>query len=61
MLGVKFVLDEAVAGGDLGHPLCENVRQGDWLMDYSVNRLKMQPNVKQVKNSYCHTVPSSEV
>ncbi|XP_063718426.1 glycogen debranching enzyme-like [Symsagittifera roscoffensis] len=46
--GVKFVLDEAVAGGDLGHPLCENVRQGDWLMDYSVNRLKMQPNVKQV-------------
>lgn len=25
---------------DLGHPLCGNVREGDWLMDYLVSRLR---------------------
>ena len=24
---------------DLGHPVCANLRQGDWLMDYVSNRL----------------------
>ncbi|XP_022695874.1 glycogen debranching enzyme-like isoform X2 [Varroa jacobsoni] len=25
---------------DLGHPLCANVRDGDWLMDYLISRLR---------------------
>lgn len=25
---------------DLGHPICQNLREGDWLMDYTVNRLQ---------------------
>lgn len=25
---------------DLGHPICQNLREGDWLMDYTANRLK---------------------
>ncbi|XP_028968045.1 glycogen debranching enzyme-like [Galendromus occidentalis] len=25
---------------DLGHPLCSNIREGDWLIDYMVNRLR---------------------
>lgn len=25
---------------DLGHPICQNLREGDWLMEYTANRLK---------------------
>ena len=35
------VLSGIHSNNDLGHPLCENLRQGNWLMDYTVNRLKV--------------------
>ncbi|XP_054161339.1 glycogen debranching enzyme-like [Oppia nitens] len=31
---------------DLGHPLCGNLRDGNWLMDYIVDRLTKNPNTK---------------
>ena len=33
------VLRDIVRNNDLGHPLCQNIREGPWAMDYCVNRL----------------------
>ena len=33
------VLRDIVRNNDLGHPLCQNLRDGPWAMDYCVNRL----------------------
>ena len=35
---------------DLGHPLCQNLREGDWMPGYVANRLKINPATKQVLN-----------
>lgn len=32
-------LREIIASNDLGHPLCEHLRQGTWALDYVVDRL----------------------
>ncbi|XP_067892976.1 glycogen debranching enzyme isoform X1 [Heterodontus francisci] len=37
--GFISVLAEIRPRNDLGHPLCENLRAGDWMMDYISNRL----------------------
>ncbi|XP_015750298.1 PREDICTED: glycogen debranching enzyme-like, partial [Acropora digitifera] len=37
--GVISVLANVRQFNDLGHPLCRNLRDGDWLMDYTVSRL----------------------
>ncbi|PVD23275.1 hypothetical protein C0Q70_16541, partial [Pomacea canaliculata] len=42
--GVMSVLGELRPKNDLGHPLCQNVRQGNWLLDYISNRLKTITN-----------------
>ena len=33
---------------DLGHPLCDNLRAGDWLAGYTVNRLKQRSGTKKM-------------
>ena len=33
---------------DLGHPVCENLRGGDWMAGYTANRLKLCPGTKEV-------------
>ena len=35
---------------DLGHPLCENLRQGNWLMDCVVGRLRLEPTTMELAN-----------
>ena len=30
---------------DLGHPLCGNLREGLWLADHTVNRLRRYPRL----------------
>ncbi|XP_035512003.1 glycogen debranching enzyme, partial [Morone saxatilis] len=37
--GLMSVMAEIRPKNDLGHPLCDNLRQGDWMMDYVSNRL----------------------
>lgn len=39
--GMKYIMDDAKCHGDnLGHAMFDNLRSGDWLMDYTVSRLK---------------------
>nr|KAG5710257.1 hypothetical protein BaRGS_008973 [Batillaria attramentaria] len=42
--GVMSVLGELRPTNNLGHPLCNNIREGNWLMDYIANRLKVIGN-----------------
>ncbi|KAK8757967.1 hypothetical protein V5799_004401 [Amblyomma americanum] len=45
--GVMSLLSEIRIKNDLGHPVCDNLRVGDWLMEYIVNRLAVErPTLK---------------
>ncbi|KAK8737367.1 hypothetical protein OTU49_004452 [Cherax quadricarinatus] len=46
--GVISVLSEIRVLNDLGHPLCGNLRDGDWLPDYIVARLKLEPSTQRL-------------
>ncbi|XP_050699326.1 glycogen debranching enzyme-like isoform X6 [Eriocheir sinensis] len=46
--GVVSVLSEIRVINDLGHPLCGNLRDGDWLLDYIVGRLKLEPSTQRL-------------
>ena len=37
--GLMSVLADIRPNNDLGHPVCANLRQGDWLIEYVSNRL----------------------
>lgn len=45
--GFMSVLDTVAPNNDLGHPLCENLRNGFWILDYICGRLKR----KEFENS----------
>lgn len=40
LAGVMGFLKDIRTNNDLGHPLCDNLRAGDWLPQYIANRLK---------------------
>ncbi|UYV72969.1 AGL [Cordylochernes scorpioides] len=46
--GVMTPLSTIHMKHDLGHPLCENLRQGDWLPQYLVSRLERHPATKDL-------------
>ncbi|CAH1775348.1 unnamed protein product [Owenia fusiformis] len=46
--GVMSLLTKIHANNDLGHPLCENIRNGDWLLQYTANRMKANHGTKQL-------------
>ena len=51
--GSKYIMDDAKCLGDnLGHPIFDNLRCGDWLMDYTVSRLKRYVTTEKVR-FYC--------
>ena len=39
ILGIMTVLGAIRPNNDLGHPLCNNLRDGDWLPNYIAGRL----------------------
>uniref|UniRef100_A0A224X542 Glycogen debranching enzyme n=1 Tax=Panstrongylus lignarius TaxID=156445 RepID=A0A224X542_9HEMI len=38
--GIMSVLEKVFRNEDLGHPVCDNIRNGPWLAEYTANRLK---------------------
>ncbi|XP_073971734.1 glycogen debranching enzyme isoform X2 [Rhodnius prolixus] len=38
--GIMSVLEKVFKNEDIGHPICDNIRNGPWLGEYTVNRLK---------------------
>ena len=51
------------SSNDLGHPSCHNLRGGDWLINYTINRLRLLPATTKVNivanltisyHDYCH-------
>ncbi|XP_055387431.1 glycogen debranching enzyme [Condylostylus longicornis] len=46
--GFISLLTEIAPRNDLGHPLCNNLRDGNWMMDYCANRLKNHDNTKEL-------------
>ncbi|XP_075221320.1 glycogen debranching enzyme isoform X2 [Lycorma delicatula] len=45
--GVVSILNDIAAKNDLGHPLCNNLRNGHWLCDYLSGRLQKHTGTKQ--------------
>lgn len=50
--GAASVLAEVTPDDDLGHPLCENLRAGDWLAEYIVERCEREPRLAAVGARY---------
>lgn len=46
--GVVSVLDGMRRDKDLGHPLAKNLRDGDWLMDAVVGRMRDRTGTREV-------------
>lgn len=46
--GPLSILADIRGKNDLGHPLCENLRQGDWLPNYIVSRLVLHSGTKEL-------------
>lgn len=53
-LGLMAVLAHVRPNNDLGHPLCNNLREGNWLSDYVAKRLQVHPTTKDVSTEYKH-------
>ena len=45
------LLEVVRASNDLGHPLCHNLRGGDWLINFTINRLRLLPATAKVQDS----------
>lgn len=43
--GVVPLLEHVRRTSELGHPLCEHIRQGDWLLDFLIKRLYRRPKL----------------
>jgi len=46
--GIMSIMNKIRAGNELGHPLCENLRSGHWLLDYTANRLLAFTSTKEI-------------
>ncbi|XP_033098498.1 glycogen debranching enzyme-like [Anneissia japonica] len=46
--GFMSILSDIHKKNDLGHPLCKNLRDGDWMAGYTANRLKWHPSTREL-------------
>ncbi|CAF1642194.1 unnamed protein product, partial [Didymodactylos carnosus] len=46
--GIMSVLEKIRLTNDLRHPLCNNLKDGNWLLDYITNRLLAQKSTQEV-------------
>ncbi|XP_065332419.1 glycogen debranching enzyme isoform X2 [Cloeon dipterum] len=46
--GFISLLSEVRQKNDLGHPLCGNLRAGNWMIDYISQRLKLDPGTEEL-------------
>ncbi|XP_055915816.1 glycogen debranching enzyme isoform X2 [Eupeodes corollae] len=46
--GFISILTDIAPKNDLGHPLCDNLRNGDWMMDYISQRLRRFQDCKKL-------------
>ena len=46
--GIVAMLRRVRDQNDLGHPICDNLRAGDWLIGYTANRLKLRKGTEEV-------------
>ena len=46
--GIMSMMEPVRVNNDLGHPLCDNLRSGDWLPGYTINRLKLKTSTKKI-------------
>ncbi|CAF1026829.1 unnamed protein product [Didymodactylos carnosus] len=52
--GLMSELDKIKMKNDLKHPLCQNVKEGNWLIDYVANRLLADKSTEQLGQWYKH-------
>ncbi|XP_050557040.1 glycogen debranching enzyme isoform X2 [Spodoptera frugiperda] len=50
--GAAALLAQVAPADDLGHPLCDNLRAGDWLAEYCWRRLERAPRLQAVAARY---------
>ena len=48
LAGLVPILNSMRLGNDLGHPLADNLRSGDWLLEYISTRLASQPGTAKL-------------
>ena len=51
LLGFMSTMSAIRTTNDLGHPLCHNLREGNWLMEYTYQRLMPLKETKKVWNA----------
>nr|CAI5828955.1 unnamed protein product [Callosobruchus analis] len=56
--GFMSLMSNIRPNNDLGHPMCANLRDGNWMIDYISNRLKLDVGTKELgewiaKNTQC--------
>ena len=56
--GIMSMMKTVRDNNDLGHPLCDNLRSGDWLAGYSVNRLRLRTGTKKVTRTHHERKPT---
>lgn len=53
--GIQTVLKRIQETDDLGHPVCSNLRAGNWIVDYTVARMKRLPELTDLAKMFENT------